>query len=225
MPRAALPRLAAVAVAAILGATAGLTVMTTSAAAQQLEPPRARQGYYVAVGGYGSVSSINDDGTQRGPLTGASGSLRLGQLLTRRFGLGILIDSGADQDDRRQSTSFAISLEAQREFGHHLTLRGAVGFAFLGLTDKRFPDEPQRGAVAAGYTLGLSWDWFLIRRRLSGGLALTPVLQGRFIPAGPVDSLDTLGAISGLLGLEVTWWTGLPRNQLDLPPSEAFSPR
>jgi hypothetical protein len=26
----------------------------------------------------------------------------------------------------------------------------------------------------------------------------------------------------GLIGVQLSYWTGLPRNQLDLPPSEAF---
>jgi hypothetical protein len=35
------------------------------------------------------------------------------------------------------------------------------------------------------------------------------------------DPGDTL-ALIGTVGIELSWWTGLPRNQLDLPPADAF---
>jgi hypothetical protein len=42
------------------------------------------------------------------------------------------------------------------------------------------------------------------------------MLEARFIPG------DNATGVSTMLGLDIGWWTGLPRNQLDLPPEDAF---
>jgi hypothetical protein len=76
-----------------------------------------------------------------------------------------------------------------------------------------------RGSAGGGYFLGLGYDWFPQRARLTGGLALSPVFQIRIIPGDPVS------AFTGILGVEVGWWTGLSRNQLELPESEAYKKR
>lgn len=53
-----------------------------------LEPPRPRQGYYVAVGGHAAAPYVLEDGEGLGPFVGWGVDLRFGQLLTRRFGMG-----------------------------------------------------------------------------------------------------------------------------------------
>ena len=87
----------------------------------------------------------------------------------------------------------------------------------------------QRGAEPASWTednishmrrqlqrLGLSYDWFPFKRRLTGGFAVTPMVQARLIPG------DDVKGMVFLFGVDLTWWTGLPNNQLDLPAAEAF---
>ena len=51
------------------------------------------------------------------------------------------------------------------------------------------------------------------------GFAITPVVQARFIPGEDIKSA------LALFGVELGWWSGLPRNQLELPDSEAYRPR
>jgi hypothetical protein len=77
-------------------------------------------------------------------------------------------------------------------------------------------NEELRGAFGAEYTLAVSYDLFPYKKQLSGGLGLAPVIQLRFLPG------DNATSLAMLAGLNVSWWTGLPRNQLDLPPGEGF---
>ena len=87
---------------------------------------------------------------------------------------------------------------------------------------RREPGQPRRGRALGGYgaayTLALTYDWFLGNRR-TGGWALTPGLRLRAVPSETVD------AFAAWLGLEICYWSGLPRNQLALPDSEAYSSR
>src|SRR5258705_13883977 len=81
---------------AVLGLLAGASRV---AGAQELEAPRARQGYWVAFG-YGAevtAASLKGDSLT---LTGAGGAIRLGQMLTPHFGLGVRIDFDGGKNDR-----------------------------------------------------------------------------------------------------------------------------
>ena len=98
-----------------------------------------------------------------------------------------------------------------------LALNGGVGLGVLQLHDKRVMNEELRGAFGAEYSLGASYDFFPYKKKLSGGLGLAPIVQVRFLPG------DEATSIAVLFGLHVSWWTGLPRNQLDLPPGRATS--
>jgi hypothetical protein len=46
--------------------------------------------------------------------------------------------------------------------------------------------------------------------------ALTPRLEARLVPGSDTKVLV------GVVGFEICWWSGLPRNQLELPASEAY---
>jgi hypothetical protein len=197
-------------VAAALAASAG------TARAQTLETPRARQGYWVALGGFGAVNQAWREGERLEVASGGAGNLRLGQLLTRRFGVGLVLDGGGTAKGARRAQLGGVAVEAQWELVHHLALRAAVGGSVVALNDLDDPDDGQRATWGSGYSLGLGWDWFPSKSRLTGGLALTPVVQVRFTPG------ENASAVVGLIGLEIGWWTGLPRNQLELPESDAY---
>ncbi len=180
-----------------------------------LEAPRHRQGYYVAFGLNAALAYAREDGEGIGPTYGQGFQLRFGQLLTPRLGLGLAIDfSGTASGD--DSASFgALSLAGQAEIACNLAVHAAVGLSIVTLTSETDDaDEPLRGVYGAAYTVGITYDWFLGNRR-SGGWALTPGLQLRATPG------DTF-AFGAFLGLEITRWTGLPKNQLDLDTSEAY---
>jgi hypothetical protein len=201
---------------AALACTAVCATLAAPARAQSLlEEPRSRQGYYASLGLALAVDHNWQDGESQGTLAAQLFSLRLGQLLTRRFGLGLLIDGGGGRKDSRRATMFALGLEAQWELARDIAVHGAAGLAAVGVKDESDPDAKLEGPAGAGYTAWLSYDWFLGTRR-SGGWALTPVAGARLVPSGG----DV--ALVGLIGLQLTYWTGLRREQLLLPPNEAW---
>jgi hypothetical protein len=204
----------AVAVAVLVGAAPSARADAPQAIV--LELPRHRQGYYLAIGNYALVTQTWEKGNSLGTWVGRGVSIRMGQMMTRRFGLGLQIDFGSSADGPQHASVTGLSMAAQWELLHNFAVHGGVGLGVLQLTDDRDPDAELRGAVGSGYFLGLSYDWFPFKRRLTGGFAVTPMVQARLIPGSDVDGLVFL------FGVDLTWWTGLPNNQLDLPPAEAF---
>ena len=206
-----------IAVAVIAGVvSAALPARADAPQAIVLELPRHRQGYYLAIGNYGLVTQTWEDGRNLGAWVGTGLSIRMGQMMTKRFGLGLQIDFGGSADGPEKASVFGLSMAAQWELLHNFAVHGGVGLGVLQLTDDRDPDAELRGAVGTGYFLGLSYDWFPFKRRLTGGFAVTPMVQARLIPG------DEVRGMVYLFDVDLTWWTGLPNNQLDLPPAEAF---
>jgi hypothetical protein len=194
------------------------------AGAQTLEAPRSRQGYYLALGGYGLANQNWDgEGAALGLAGGGGTTLRMGQLLTRRLGLGLGFDLGGSRRGGRRAQLGGVALEGQWELARHLALRGGVGLSVVILKDDDDPEAGSSGGVGSGYFLGLGYDWFPFQSRRrsgsTGGFALTPVVQVRFTPAAGTR------ALVGTAGLELTYWTGLPRNQLELDEADAYQRR
>ena len=71
------------------------------AAGDLLELPRHRQGYYLALGNYALVTQTWEDGDSLGTWVGTGLTIRMGQMMTRRFGLGLQIDFGGSSDGPR----------------------------------------------------------------------------------------------------------------------------
>jgi hypothetical protein len=198
-------------------ALAVLILLATGAAhAQDIEPPRSRQGYYLGFALLGGTSYIREDGDSLGTYGGSGFGLRLGQLVTRRIGLGLRIDVASGKKGNDQASIFDLSAETQLLLAPNLAVHLGMGLGVIELKDQVDPDAELRGGVGAAYTLGLSYAWFPFKGRRSGGFSVTPMLQAHFIPG------DGATSFTGLLGVELGWWTGLPRNQLQLPESEAY---
>jgi hypothetical protein len=187
-----------------------------AARAQTLEQPRARQGYYAGLALLGAVNQNWENGDSLGAWGGSGYSLRLGQLITRRLGLGLEIASGAAAHSKEKSGIFGLGLEAHWEFARNFAIHGGVGLGVVQIKDEAVEDEPLRGAFGSSYAVGVSYDWFPNKQRLTGGWAISPRFEARLIPGEEVKSLV------GFLGVELAYWTGLPRNQLELPESEAY---
>ena len=187
----------------------------TTVRAQVLEPPRPRQGYYVAVGYHLALNKNWEDGESWGLWPGGDLTIRLGQLLTRRFGLGLEIHFGGTSGQGQRAAIGGLAVEGQWEVARNLALHGGAGLDVVSLSSTNGPNGSTRGTVGSGYFLGLTYDWFL-GHRLTGGWAATPSIEARFVPG------DTASAFIGLIGVQLSYWTGLPRNQLDLPPEEAY---
>jgi hypothetical protein len=200
--------------------SAALAVVILAAAgaahAQDIEQPRSRQGYYLGFSLLGGTSYIREDGDSLGTYGGSGFGLRLGQLVTRRIGLGLRIDVASGKKGNDQASIFDLSAETQLLLAPNLAVHVGMGLGVIELKDQVDPDAELRGGVGAAYTLGLSYAWFPFKGRRSGGFSVTPMLQAHFIPG------DGATSFTGLLGVELGWWTGLPRNQLQLPESEAY---
>ena len=187
------------------------------AAAQDLEPPRHRQGYYAALGLNAAMTETREKGFSLGPWFGYGYALRAGQLVTRRFSLGLALELGGTRGDGQKASILALGMESSWALVGNLALRGGVGIGSIRLKDPRDPFESStRGATGAWFSTGLSYDWFPSKKRLTGGWAITPTVQLRYLPGD-----DTWGLVT-FAGVELTYWTGLRREQLDLPPSEAW---
>jgi opacity protein-like surface antigen len=195
---------------------AAVLLTARPAQAQDLEEPRERQGYYVAGGLHAALNYNNDDGKDLGPWPGSGITIRLGQMLTRRLGLGMQIDTAGVSGDGATASLLGFGMAGQFEIATNLALHAGIGLGVLSVDD---PEEDElSGGYGAAYSLALTYDWFPVTRR-TGGWAFTPGLRLRAVPS---DSIDAFGV---MLGLEITYWSGLPRNQLALPDSEAYSRR
>lgn len=186
----------------------------TARADDLLEAPRPRQGYWLSAGAHAAMLYGRERGDGIGPTYGWQGTLRGGQLLTERLGLGLVIDVGSASGDDQEAGFGGLALEGQVELVPNLSASAAIGLAVVSVTSPTDDDDATRGAAGAGYTAALRYDWFPSPRR-SGGIAITPVLSVRFVPG----DTDVTGAF---LGVEITRWTGLPRNQLDLQGADAY---
>lgn len=186
------------------------------AGAQELQKPRPRQGYFVTFGVLGAVEHNREDGEGLGVWGGYANSLRLGQMITPRLGAALSIDVGAAEGDGQASTIVGAGLEGQYEVADNLALRAGVGLGVIALDDLTQDDEPLRGVYGAAYTVGVSYDWFFTCRRFTGGWAVTPVAEARVIPGSDIS------AFAAFVGVELSYWSGLPKNQLELSVEEAF---
>jgi len=201
--------------ALVLAPLLGAALPRAAAAADLLEPPRPRQGYYFGLG-YGFALNKNWEKHESwGVWPGTEIKFRIGQMVTRRFGLGLQIHSGGASGDGQTSAFGGLLMEGQFEVVRNLALYGGVGIDVISLSSQHMEDKTTRGAVGSGYHLGVSYDWFFTHR-LSGGWSLAPTVEVRYVPG------DTASGMIAIIGLQIQWWSGLPRNQLDLPPGEAF---
>jgi hypothetical protein len=211
-------RLVGLVVAATLTVGVGVGISIGDGAhAQVLEPPRPRQGYYFAVGYHLALNHNWEDGESWGLWRGADLTVRFGQLLTRRFGLGLAIHSGGTSGQNQKAAFGGLAVEGHWELARNLSLLGGVGLDIVSLSSQTGGDKTTRGTVGSGYVIGLGYDWFPGHRQ-SGGWAVSPLVEARFVPG------NTATAFIGTVGVQLSYWTGLPRNQLDLPPDEAFKP-
>ena len=137
-------------------------------------------------------------------------------MLTRRLGLGLQIDVSGASGDGQTASIIGLGVAGQLEVARNLALHAGIGLGILSIDDPA--EDELRGGYGAAYTLALTYDWFPGSRR-SGGWAITPGVRLRAVPS------DTIDAFAVLAGLELSYWTGLPKNQLALPDSEAYSSR
>jgi hypothetical protein len=182
-----------------------------SVRAQTLEQPRARQGYWIGVGLVEVVSHVTDEGRNRGTYTGQGASFRIGQLLTERLGLALLVETASFKKASDKGRIGGLTLEGSATVWRGLSAHIGVGLGYESLTDQSSNDKSLRGGYGSNFLLGASYDFFPWHRRLSGGWAVTPTVDFHAAPDGNVH------AYSLFFGLQGVWWSGLARSMLILP--------
>ena len=197
-----------------IAAVATVLCVSGSALAQKVYEPRERQGYYVAGGVHAALNYNRDDGEGLGPWNGFGTTIRVGQLLTRRLGLGMQIDVSGASGDGQTASLIGLGLTGQAEIARNLALHAGIGLGVISLNDNE--RDELSGGYGAAYTVAMTYDWFPFERR-TGGWALTPGVMFRAVPSDTIDSFAVLA------GVEISWWSGLPRHQLALPDSEAYA--
>jgi hypothetical protein len=205
---------------ALLASTLAVWLLTAvgTANAQELSPPRPHQGYYIGLGAYGVAGAHHDrvDGWT-GAMFGPGGSLRMGEALLPWLDLGIGFAASGIYDEQYVALVGHVSLEVQVRPVEPLFVRASVGFGFTDFTRRESGVDKPLGRIGGSYGVAVGWDFYPAHDEGdSGGLAISPVV---WFEAGPSDEFTTL---AGGIGIEISWWTGLPREQLDLPVDEAF---
>jgi hypothetical protein len=203
----------------LLALAAGLSPRIARAADSDerpvLEEPRSRQGYWIGFGASGMGVQVWDKGHDRGVYGGYTGTFRIGQLLTQRFGLGLLIEyTGGYETVRKGSDKGQLDglcLEASYLVWRDLSIHAGFGLGVLLLKDYGALDPSYRAGGGSYLLLGASYDIFPLKKKLTGGWALTPVVDLHGSRDGDLRFLALLA------GIQITWWSGLPDNMLRLP--------
>jgi hypothetical protein len=184
----------------------------------ELEEPKPNQGHFVALGFHGiSAMAFDESRGTRKPTFGQGFSLRLGESVTNWLSLSLALALGSTYGERRDSLSLVrFGVTSQ----WYLSQRWFVQ-AGLGATNAQGSDPEDygrnRGRYGDVYLTGLGYDFYLSNGQQSGGWVLTPLLTA---DVGPDSKFTTT---SLWLGIEVSWWSGLARDKLNLPSSKAYT--
>ena len=180
----------------------------------QLEEPRQRQGYWIGFGPTGIAANLRENGKDRGIYGGWTGTFRIGQLVTKRLGLGLLVEyfqyAGGISKGSDAGSLGGLTLEGSAQLWRNLSAHTGFGIGYVMVKDPNALDTSLRGGGGAYLLLGASYDIFL-NRKLTGGWAITPTLDFHLMPDGNIKFL------SMMFGVQLMWWSGLPDSMLRLP--------
>lgn len=180
-----------------------------------LEEPRSRQGYWIGFGASAIALEAREKGKNHGLYTGGTATFRIGQLITKRFGLGLLLEYTEGQTTLMKGSDKGqldgLTLEGSYLLWHDLSVHAGFGLGVLLLKDHQAVDPSYRAGGGSYFLVGASYDIFPFKKRLTGGWAITPVLDLHGSADGDIHFLALLG------GIQLTWWSGLPDNMLRLP--------
>ncbi len=183
-----------------------------------LEKPSPHQGHFIALGLHGVMGTANDrDRGRRGPAFGEGYSLRVGERIFDRLDLGLALAFASVGGDDPWSFG-RLTVHAQGYATEKAFVHAGFGFGAAGGGDPEDPDF-SRGRFGDVYTIGAGYNFFLSDTSKSGGWLLTPVFTAEY---GRDDQFPNAGI---WLGVEISRWWGLPRNQLDLDFDEAYKRR
>jgi hypothetical protein len=181
--------------------------LARAAGAQTVRDPEARQGFYVSAGAGASETVAWDKGRRNRTALGPAYTLRLGEMLTDRWGLGLAIEGGNAARDGVTSALFGLALEGQARLWRHLAAHAGVGLAAASVDDPSRIGDETHGTYGSLLSASLSYDAFFTVRP-SGGWAVTPACGLRAVPGGDVRALAAVVTVS------LSWWSGLPPREL-----------
>ncbi len=183
-----------------------------------LEEPRPNQGHFIALGFHGlSAMAFDENRGTRDPTFGEGFSLRLGESLTPWVNLSLAFALGSTRGDKSDALTLGrFGITSQWYFTHHWFAQAGFG-ATNGQGRDPEDHDLNRGRYGDVYLTGLGYDFYISDSAQSGGWVFTPMLTAE---VGP-DSEFTTGAL--WLGVELSFWTGLSRDKLDLPIPKAYA--
>jgi hypothetical protein len=176
-----------------------------------LEEPRARQGYWLGMGLSRAEAQLNEEGRNRGFYDGQTFTFRLGELVTRRLGIGLLFEYGTLKKGSDQGHIVGLTMEGSCVLWRNLSVHSGFGVGAVYVSDKEAIDTSLRGGAGSYLLLGTSYDAFPWRNRLTGGWSITPSVDLRVMPHGNIHALAILA------GVQIMWWSGLANRMLRLP--------
>jgi len=186
-------------------------------AGEDLTVPNARQGYFVALGVHGVAMSSRDHDLGRLQTDfGPALTLRLGQMVTPWLGCGLLVDGGLATSGRWNQKFGGLLLDLQLVPWRALSLHASAGLGGVMARDTLGHVAGAKGTGGAYYGVGLAYDFFPFYVTGSGGLGITPVIQMRHLPGSGFN------ALLAWVGVDLVWWRGLDKQELELPPDAAF---
>lgn len=204
----------AVALAALLS-----SLVARDADAQEIVPPAPRQGYYLA---FSASSALNVNSSTEDDVDAIYGTFfqgRLGEMVTDWLGFGLQFGGGAGAGGSWESAYGGLMLDAQFVLPALPALSAHIGAGAGGIsiTDTEAVDQDVlKGTGGAYYAVGLAYDLFPFYDKGSGGFSVVPHVQAHYMPGNIVNAWFFVA------GLELTWWTGLDRDKLDLPYEEQY---
>ncbi len=205
----------------LISLSLSIFLFSTSAFAQELEKPSPRQGYYL---GYSmSIANANMNYSEETwlPTWPAIGSgLRMGEALNQDLALGLSMEFLQGKGKRRSSAGGGIVIEAEWLSLDPYFVRLGAGFAALKISDSRADADEMSGSAGSIYSFGIGRDFFPMYPEWSypgesGGLSVRTLAQVRYVPG-------SFKSVFAWLGVEVLWFFGRPKNQLELDLNEAF---
>jgi hypothetical protein len=184
----------------------------------QLEDPEPSQGHFIAVGfhGIGAMAFDENRGT-RDPTFGHGFTLRLGESLTDWLSLSLAFGLGDTYGKPQDALTLGrFGITSHWYFTERWFVQAGFGAANIQGPD---PDDHDlsRGRYGDVYLTGLGYNFYISDSDQSGGWVFTPILTAE---VGP-DSKFTTASL--WLGVELSWWSGLTQDKLNLPTSKAYA--
>lgn len=203
----------------IIVAAVALAIATPSLSyAQELVPQNPVQGYYLGLNLQGSMLVYRDPDDQWStPWFGGGGSLRAGQNIFTWLDIGIAGGAAVAATDDWYALIGRLQLEAQLRPMENLFTRIGVGAGGIDFTRTQKNKKKIIGQFGGAYSIGIGYDFFPGDQYGSGGLAITPIVGVDFLPGNEIVSIATW------VGVEITRWSGLPKNRLILPETELYN--